>query len=558
MEEMMTGAQAIVKCIRNEKVKHVFCVPGESYLSVMDAMYELPDLELISTRHEGGAAFAAEAYAKATNNVSVAMATRGVGATNLSIGIHTAYQDSTPMVVFLGQVNSKFRDREGFQEVDLDRFFQHICKWTVEIRDVERIPELVQRAFRVAKSGRPGPVVVSLPEDILEKTAEMRFGCEMVRSRQEPIQKELNNCLDIIKDAKKPLIIAGGGIKLSDAEEELLKFTENLSIPVVTSFRRHDVFPNNHELYLGHLGLGTIHEIVEHVHQADLIIALGTKLSEVTTQGYTIIKPNHKLIHCDNETDTIGKVYSPNLALIGDAKATLEGLNLLIQEKKLQVGNWISWVEQRRIAFEKATLLEHHSKVEDGVEMKEIIRVLQENLPDNAIITNDAGNFSSWLHSYFQFKEPKTYIGPTSGAMGYGFPAAIGAKFASPQQVVVSLSGDGGFMMTMSELETAVRFQLPIIVLVFNNNMYGTIRMHQEKHFPNRVIATDLGNPDFVKLAESMGAHGQRVTNNDEFKNCLLTALNNNEGPSVIEIVCDPEKISVKSTIQQIRGSDKS
>lgn len=557
MTEVMTGAQAIVQCIRNENVRHVFCVPGESYLDILDAMYGLPDLQLISTRHEGGAAFAAEAYAKATGNVSVAMATRGVGATNLSIGIHTAYQDSTPMVVFLGQVKSKFRGREGFQEIDLDRFFQHICKWTVEIRDVERIPELVQRAFRVAQSGRPGPVVVSVPEDILKQTAEMRFAGKPARTRPKPIEEELNQCLNMIQQAERPLIIAGGGVKLSHAEEELLKFADSLSVPVLASFRRHDVFPNDHQLYLGHLGIGTFDGIVEHVKQADLIIALGTRLSEITTQSYSLIKPEHKLIHCDIEADIIGRVYSPDLALIGDMKATLQALNVLIKEKHIQAGSWKDWAEGRREVYEQITSLEQITTEDDEIEVKEIIRVLQDNLPKDAILTNDAGNFSAWLHSYYQFTKPKTYIGPTSGAMGYGFPAAVGAKFAHPDRVVVSLSGDGGFMMTMSELETAVRFNLPIIAIVFNNNMYGTIRMHQEKHFPYRVIGTDLGNPDFVKLAESMGAYGLRVTKNEEFQDCLQAALNYDKGPSVIEVVCSPEKISVRSTIQQLRKTAK-
>lgn len=552
MTRIMTGAKAIVECIRKESVEHVFCVPGESYLDVMDAIYDTPDIQLVSTRHEGGASFAAEAYGKATGNVAVAMATRGVGATNLSIGVHTAYQDSTPMVVFLGQVNSKFREREGFQEINLDNFFRDISKWTVEIRDVERIPELVERAFRIAKTGRPGPVVVSLPEDILSEEANMNFGKPIVKPRQIPVCEDIRLCLKTISKSNKPLIIAGGGVKLSDAEDQLVAFAENLNIPIISAFRRHDVFPNNHRLYLGHLGLGTMEEILEHMKQADLIIALGTRFSEVTTQGYTIIKSHHKIIHCDIEAESIGKVYSPDLVLLGDVQATLKELNHVIKEEICSFNHWDDWVIERRSVYESITFLEHDSSKEDGIEMGYVIKVLQEELPSNSIITNDAGNFSGWLHSYYQFNSPKTYIGPTSGAMGYGLPAAIGAKFAHPDKTVVSLSGDGGFMMTMSELETAVRFNLSVIALVFNNNMYGTIRMHQEKHFPNRVIGTNLGNPDFVMLAESMGVFGQQVTNNDDFKDSLTIAMNH-RGPSLIEVVCDPEKISVKSTIEELR-----
>ncbi|NBI28691.1 thiamine pyrophosphate-dependent enzyme [Chengkuizengella marina] len=553
MGEMMTGAEAVVQCIKNEDVNHVFCVPGESYLDIMDVIYGTPEIELISARHEGGASFMAEAYAKASGNVSVAMATRGVGAANLAIGVHTAYQDSTPMVVFLGQVDRKFRGREGFQEVELDRFFDPISKWSIEIRDVERIPELVQRAFRIAKSGRPGPVVVSLPADILSEKATMKFIDSTKLSRHTPSDIDLTRCIQMIEESKKPFILAGGGIKLSNGEKELLEFADLLQIPVISSFRRHDIFPNSNRLYVGHLGLGTFHHIIETVKESDLIIAIGTRFSEVTTQSYTLIESHHKLIHCDIEPSTIGKVYPPDLSLMGDAKATLSSLNQKMKsERQISIG-WKKWGEERRKSYENHSSLNSLDQTSKGIEMKGIIKTLQENLPKDAILTNDAGNFSGWLHSYFQFSEPNTYIGPTSGAMGYGLPAAIGVKLACPEKVVVSLSGDGGFMMTLQELETAVRYETPIISLVFNNNMHGTIRMHQEKHFPGRVIGTELGNPDFVKLAESMGVFGQKIEHNHEFENALKQALDS-QVPSLIEVTCDPEKISVKYTIEQLRS----
>ncbi|MDP5275472.1 thiamine pyrophosphate-dependent enzyme [Chengkuizengella axinellae] len=552
MDEFMTGAEAVVRCINNEDVKHVFCVPGESYLEIMDVIYDVPELQLISARHEGGAAFMAEAYAKASRNVSVAMATRGVGAANLSIGVHTALQDSTPMVVFLGQVDRKYRGREGFQEVELDRFFEPISKWSVEIREVERIPELVQRAFRVAKSGRPGPVVVSLPADILSENVKMKLYNTDAQNRNIPSEEGLNRCIEMILQSKKPLILAGGGIKLSNAEQELLAFAEALHIPVLTSFRRHDVFPNKNKLYLGHLGLGTFDEVINSVKQSDLMIAIGTRFSEVTTQSYTLIESSHRVIHCDIDPNSIGKVYSPHLALIGDAKATLSALKEKMNSEVIKTLGWKDWVQSRRKEYDNITSLNVKKADNMGVEMKKIMQRLQETLPEDAIITNDAGNFAGWLHNYFQFSLPNTYIGPTSGAMGYGLPAAIGAKLACPDRTVVSLSGDGGFMMTLQELETAVRYKIPIVSLVFNNNMHGTIRMHQEKHFPNRVIGTELGNPDFVKLSESMGVFGQRVKNNDEFGQTLKEALKS-QIPSLIEVVCDPEKISVNYTISELR-----
>jgi acetolactate synthase I/II/III large subunit len=547
--DWLTGAQAVVECIRREEINHVFCVPGESYLEVMDAIYDVDGMELISTRHEGGAAFMAEAYAKATGKPGIAMATRGVGGSNLAIGIHTAHQDSTPMVVFLGQVDSKFRGREGFQEVELDRFFGHICKWAVEIRDVERIPEIVQRAFRIAKSGRPGPVVVALPADIIKQQAEMKFAPIAVKPKPKPSCSEVDACFDLLSKAQRPLILAGGGIISSNGEDTLERFADQYGIPVIASFRRHDVFAHNHPLFAGHSGLGTFAGILDTIRQADTILAIGTRFSEVTTQGYSIISDRQKIIHIDIDDTTLGKVYPPELGIIADAKEAL--LALLQAKYDLPVKRWTSWASERRRVYEQLVQIEesHHN---DHVDVKQIMVAMQKVLPKDTIITNDAGNFSGWLHSFYSFNERKTYIGPTSGAMGYGVPAAIGAKIAHPHRTVVSLSGDGGFMMTMQELETAVRYQVPIVSLVFNNNMYGTIRMHQEKEHPLRVIGTDLGNPDFTLLAQAFGLHSERVTADADFEGALVRAVQSNK-PALIEIMCDPEKISVQATISSLR-----
>lgn len=553
MSETMTGAQAVVKCIKLEQIDKVFCVPGESYLDVMDAIYDEETIELVSTRHEGGASFMAEAYGKATGKPGVAMATRGVGGANLAIGIHTAYQDSTPMVVFLGQVDSKFRGREGFQEVELDQFFMHISKWTVEIRDVERIPELVQRAFRIAKSGRPGPVVVSLPADILAQTTEMEFGPISRKPRPKLAEEEARQCLSLLSSSEKPLIIAGGGVTASNAEAALLAFAEKMNIPVLASFRRHDVFPNNHPLYVGHSGLGTFQSLLQTIREADTIFAIGTRFSEVTTQGYSVISPKQTIIHIDIEYSTLGKVYPPQLGIVSDAKEALETLNQLADNTALPKEDWKKWAEERRTVYEQVTFIPKMSN-SDKVDMKQIIRTLQEKLPDDAILTNDAGNFSAWLHSYFQFSEPKTYVGPTSGAMGYGVPGAVGVKMAKPDRTVVSLSGDGGFMMTVQELETAVRYHTPIVALVFNNSMYGTIRMHQEKTFPERVIGTDLGSVHFCELGQALGVFSQRVAADADFEDALSKALDSGR-PAMIEIMCNPENISVQSTITELRNA---
>lgn len=541
----MTAAQAIVECMKRENVAKVFCVPGESYLPVLDALYDETSIEVISTRHEGGAAFMAEGYAKATLEPGVVLATRGVGATNVSIGVHTAYQDSTPMVVFLGQVHSKFRGREGFQEVDLDRYFQSISKWAVEVNDAKRMPEIVQRAFRIARSGRPGPVIISLPEDILPVESTMHFGPIVRKPKPAPSQDEVQRIEEILTAAQRPLIIAGGGVKLAEAESTLVKFAEKTNIPVIAAFRRHDVFPNDHPLYGGHLGLGANQAIVQTVKEADVILAIGTKLSEVTTQDYSIIAEDQTLIHIDISFATIGKVYPPDVGVVADAKEALRLFTTFTPNV-----TWTQWTNERNLTYKKVTHLDvtHTDDLN-----KQIISHIQEKLPDDALLITDAGNFAVWLHTFYPFTKKHTYIGPTSGAMGYGLPAALGAKLAFPDKIVVSLSGDGGFMMTAQEIETAVRYDIPVIALIFNNQMYGTIRMHQEMVFPERVIATDLGDISFSKLAKSMGADGYLVTSLDEFTNALSQAVDN-QRPAVIDIITDQEQISVTSTIQDLRN----
>ncbi|WP_302328536.1 thiamine pyrophosphate-dependent enzyme [Salirhabdus salicampi] len=535
----MTGAQAIVSCMKREGVKKVFCVPGESYLPLLDAIYEEPNIDLISNRHEGGAAFMAEGYAKASGKPGVVMATRGVGAANLSIGVHTAHQDSTPMVILLGQVHRKFRYREGFQEIDLDRYFSTFAKWAIEIQDAERVPELIQRGFRIAQSGRPGPVVLSLPEDMLIESADMTFGQPYHQSKPRPSQQEIHESLRLFRNAKRPLLIAGGGVKLSKAEHLLIKVAEHFRIPVMAAFRRHDVFPNQHPNYVGHLGLGTSRSIIDTVDQSDLIVALGTRLSEVTTQDYSIIQPNKPIVHIDIDEQCLGKVFSPHLGIVADAGEWLSAL----LEHNIQT-KWEQWITQCRNRFLQTVLLPEQKDINTHV-----IHILSTYLPRDAILTNDAGNFAGWLHKFYLFKEKNTYIGPTSGAMGYGMPAAVGAKMAQPLKTVVSLSGDGGFFMTIQELETAIRYDIPIICIVFNNQMYGTIRMHQEIHYPKRVIGTELGTIHFANMAESIGAVGVQVNDKEQFESALRQAFTNDK-PTVIEVNSDPSQISVTKTIE--------
>ncbi|WP_085506121.1 thiamine pyrophosphate-dependent enzyme [Thalassobacillus devorans] len=539
----MTSAEAIVECMKREHVERVFCVPGESYLPLMEAIYNENGIELISNRHEGGAAFMAEGYAKTSNMPAVVMATRGVGAANLSIGIHTAYQDSTPMVVFLGQVHTKFRGREGFQEMELDRFLEQATKWGVEIRDPERTTELVQRAFRIAKSGRPGPVVVSLPENVLPEKAEMRFAQSTTISKPALSSQQVEEILSQLKKAERPVIIAGGGVKLSNGEEALQSFSEKTNIPVMASFRRHDVLSNDHQLYCGHLGLGTPATQIETVQQADVIFAIGTRLSEVTTQDYSLLKSEQTLIHIDIEPDILGRVFPPEFGFVADAKAALHSLTAAIKERDYT--KWNKWSDERRETFLSSSRMEDIQELEWPISYKGIIQAFNELCPMDTIITNDAGNFATWMHNFHIFTGRKSYAGPTSGAMGYGLPAGVGAKMASPERPVIVFAGDGGFMMTLQEVETAVRNKTPVIVLVFNNSSYGTIRMHQEKTFPDHVIGTELSNVNYSKLAEALGARGISIDSVTHFREAFKEALQEIDRPTIMELKMNPNQVSV-------------
>jgi acetolactate synthase-1/2/3 large subunit len=542
--EKMTGGKAIVEVMMTEGVEKFFCVPGESYLGVLDALYDKSGIQVISTRHEGGASFMAEGYAKMSGKVGVCAATRGVGSANLSIGIHTAYQDSTPMVALIGQVERPFRGREAFQEVDLASYYGHIAKWAVEIDRAERIPEILHRAFAVARSGRPGPVVVGLPHDMLEDEVELLIGKSYTIEPARANVSSAEEAVKLLKSASKPVIIAGGGTILSGAREELIQFAEKLQLPVVTAFRRFDAFPNNHQQYVGWLGFGPCRSTLDYIKEADVVLALGTRFSQVSTQDYELLSPNQKIIHVDISPDTIGKVYAPYLGIVADAKSFLQEALALepALDETLNVDRSKQNVVLRR-AFEAFSTPER-AYTKGFADMEGIMYDFVRTVPEDTVITSDAGNFFGWVCRYYSFNKPGTYVGPTSGAMGYGYPGALGAKLAAPDRAVVSFSGDGGFMMTMQELEVAVRYDIPVIAIVVNNNMYGTIRAHQEKHFPERVVATDLSNPDFSKLAGLFGCHAEAVSSNEDFVPALQRALESGK-PALIEVRTNRDILSV-------------
>lgn len=567
MEKFQTGSQLVAAAIAREGVGHVFCVPGESYLGVMDAILDYPEIQLISNRQESGAAFMAEAYAKATRRVGVCMATRGVGAANLAIGLHTARQDSTPVVAFLGQVEQKFKEREAFQEVALDEWFRPLCKWAVEIRDVDRIPELVQRAFAVAQSGRPGPVVVALPHDIVHRRVDYPIWQPTRGTTQlpGPSPAAIEDVHNALMAAQRPVLIVGGGVLRSGATAAAIRVAERYQLPVVTAFRRFDAFPNNHPCYAGWLGFGPDSALLQAIRDADVVLTVGTRLSQVTSQDYTLISGQTVVKAVDVDVLALGSGHIQADLIQSDARLFFEALGAY-QSAPIDVES-----SQRadKDSMATATTPEHakrrgrvtalhqgyraHSTPPAPVEstpasgfvnLDLLIEDFNRMVSDEAIITTDAGNFHGWLGRFRRFRVPGTYIGPTSGAMGYGLPAAIAAKFAYPDKTVVSFSGDGGFMMTLFELETANRYQLPIVSIVVNNYLYGTIRAHQEREFPGRVSGTELGNPSFAAIATAFGGYGVRITRNEEFVPALQTALAEHRF-SVIEVMTDPQILSV-------------
>ncbi len=541
----LNGGHAVAKVLAMEGVEKVFCVPGESYLGVLDGLYNHSTIELISNRHESGTSFMAEAYAKASGKVGVCLATRGPGAANLTIGLHTAAQDSTPVVALIGQVERQNEFKEGFQEVDYVSMYQSVCKWVVEIKDANRIPELLHRAFHTARTGRPGPVMVVLYhdmlDDLLSDEASSEFSFRPYRETKPRAQKTDIEAVCIeIQQAKRPIAIVGGGVLQASANKELLDVIEMFNLPVATAFRRFDAFPNEDIHYAGWLGFGPPKYLVDYISNADLILAIGTRLSQVTTQDYTLIQPNTKLVHVDISPDVMGKSYAPFIPIVSDARSFLQDLCDYGQGFKIPERPEVEELHRQYMGFSTPLqdFTEHYVDM-DGF-MFDFIR----HVPKGTLLTSDAGNFFGWLCRYYRFAGPKTYFGPTSGAMGYGLPAAIGVKLAYPDKTVISFSGDGGFMMTMQELNTAARYGIHIVSIVINNGLYGTIRAHQERYFPGRVIGTELTNPDFAEVAKLFGCHGERVRRNADFVPALERALLA-KCPAVIEVLTNPEILSV-------------
>lgn len=546
----------LVQCLVQQGVTHAFGVPGESFLAVLDGFHAYREqIQFIINRQEGGAAFMAEAHGKLSNRPGICFVTRGPGATNASIGVHTAFQDSTPMVLFVGDVASDSRDREVFQEVDYQSFFgpstKGFAKRVERIDDARRIPEYVARAFATAMNGRPGPVVLVLPEDMLTQTVDVEPmpRVEAVQAWSDP--GALRTLRSMLLAAQRPLVIAGGSGWTPQSAQALQRFAENWRLPVGNAFRFQDTFDNHHPLYAGDVGIGINPKLAARVREADLILAIGPRLGEMTTGGYTLIeapKPKQKLVHIHASAEELNRVYQADLAINATMNAAARSLEVLTAPVELP---WDAWTQAAN-----ADYLENlqPQALPGPVDMPAIIKTLQRHLPPDTFVTNGAGNFASWMHRFYQHhglaKGYKTQLAPTNGAMGYGVPAAIGAAIATGR-LAFTIAGDGDFMMNGQELATAVQYGAKTIIVLLNNGMLGTIRMHQEREYPQNVSGTQLRNPNFVALAQAYGYAAVRLTDSKDFEAALLAALERPEG-TLIEVVLDPEVITTRGTLAAI------
>jgi len=564
MSTSQPAGHLIVECLVEQGMEIAFGVPGESFLAVLDGFHAYRDrARFIVNRQEGGAAFMAEAHGKLTGRPGVCFVTRGPGATNASIGVHNAFQDSTPMVLFVGDVGSDFRDREAFQEVDYGSFFgpstKGFAKRVERIDDADRIPEYVARAFSTAMNGRPGPVVLVLPEDMLRTQTASRPlpRVDAVQPWSDP--GSLRTLRELLLQSQRPLVIAGGGGWTTQAAQALQRFAENWRLPVANAFRFQDTFDNHHPLYAGDVGIAINPKLAQRVKDSDLIIAIGPRLGEMTTGGYTLLeapKARQKLVHIHASAEELNRVYQADLAINAGMSAAARSLEVLSAPNTLP---WEEWAAQAHADYEAnlepQALAGMPAETPRGpVDMAEVVALLQKHLPPDAAITNGAGNFASWVHRYFRYhglaKGSKTQLAPTSGAMGYGVPAGIAANLATGR-MAFTIAGDGDFLMTGQELATASQHGGKSIIVLLNNGMFGTIRMHQEREYPERTSGTALRNPDFCGLARAYGYAAERVTETAQFEAALLRALAADTG-TLIEIPLDPEVITTRGTLASI------
>lgn len=553
---LRSGGEILVDALRVHGVDTVFCLPGESFLAAIDALAGASNkIRTVVARHEAGASHMAEAYGKLTGRPGICFVTRGPGASHASIGVHTASQDSTPMILFVGQVGRGMLGREAWQEVDYRQMFGGMAKWVVEIDRPERIPELVSRAFHTAVSGRPGPVVVSLPEDMLAAQAEAANAGPYQRSVAHPGADHLARLTDLIAEAERPLVIVGGGGWNARACADITAFVEVFDLPVVSGFRRQDIVDNRHPHYAGHAGLGPSPKLVERIRSADLIVAIGGRLGETTTSGYTLFdvpRPSQRFVHVHADPNELGRIYQADLMINAGMQEFAAAAAKLRPRSAPEAARKV-WVKAARADF---VADQTPGSMPGPVDLGAVMMHLRDVLPEDAIISNGAGNYAIWVHKFHRYGGFRTQLAPTSGSMGYGLPAAIAAKLVHPERTAVCFAGDGCFLMSANELATAAQYGLGVVVIVVNNGMYGSIRMHQEKEYPGRVHATSLENPDFVALARAFGGHGELVSDTAGFAAAFSRArafADEKHKPAVLELKIDPEAITPSATLTQLR-----
>lgn len=545
------GGQILVDQLKIHAVDLAFCVPGESYLPVLDALYDARDrIRLFTCRHEGGATNMADAYGKLTGRPGVCFVTRGPGATHASVGIHTARQDDTPLILFIGQVKRGHQGRDAFQEIDFRQMFGPLTKWVDQIDDPRRIPEMVSRAFHLAVSGRPGPVVLALPEDMLSETCVVADGGPYRRIQATPGSAQMAALHERLAQAERPLMILGGSDWTPQAVANIRAFAEANQLPTIATLRRQDLFDNRAALYLGDLGLSVDPALTRRVQAADTLLVVGDRLSEFPTGGYTLLdipRPRQTFMHVYPDAHELGRVYQPDVAIVSGMPEFAAAARAL---PAVDGGRWSAWAEAGRLDY-LANL--RPPEVKRGVDFGAVLAYLRDNLPPDTIFASGAGSYTGWCNRFYQFSVYPSQLAPTSGSMGYGFPAAVAAKAVFPDRLVVDIAGDGCFLMTSQELATAMQYSLNVIVLVINNSALGSILLHQERVYPGRRIGTELVNPDFVAYARAFGAYGELVERTEDFAAAFDRARAANR-PALLELRTDPEYSTPRARLSALRG----
>lgn len=556
MQNLRHGGRILADQLAIQGCDRVFLVPGESFLAAIDGLHDLPRIATVVCRQEGGAAMMAEAHAKLTGRPGVCMVTRGPGAANAAAGVHVAFQDSTPLVLVVGQVGREMLDREAFQEMDYRRMYGEMAKWVAQVDDTARIPEYVSRAFHTAQAGRPGPVVLAVPEDVLAARADVPDAAPAAPGIPRAAADDVEALRALLAASERPMLIVGGGGWSAEAARGLARFSEEHEVPVCASFRCQDYIDNRHRNYCGHAGIGLGSRIAARIRESDLLIALGARLGEITTGGYRLIdvpNPRMRFVHVHPGAEELGRVYRPDLAVNACAASFAGALAAMPPADGGTSGLRRCWARECAADYRTGAAPRAAADAGGAVRLEHVVARTRERLDDDAIVCNGAGNYAAWVNRYFEYRAYRTQLAPTSGSMGYGLPAAVAAALAHPERQVVCFAGDGCFLMTGQELATARQYDADLTVIVANNGMYGTIRMHQERHYPERVHATGLVNPDFAMLARSFGGEGVRVETDAEFDAALDAALAH-RGLSLIEVATDPGALSPGATLDEVRA----